>query len=156
MAIDQVASLPFLSPLTLSLFSFPSGKSSLAATVLGHCSLMGAWTSALSAFSLQHCSPRKWVRPSLLDPQPPPSPPSSERFGSYHCTGACIFGIGAFFFWQPSYQSFFCSSVLFKVYCLPKMTSLRCSRWGVSADLNADFKCQVSSVRIIEKPRMLF
>lgn len=86
MAVDQVASLPFLSPLTLSFFSLPSGKSSLAATVLGHCSLMGAWASALSALSLQHWSPRKWVRPSLLDPQPPPSPPSSERFGSYHCT----------------------------------------------------------------------
>lgn len=78
MAIDQVASLPFLSPLTLSLFSFPSGKSSFAATVLGHCSLMGTWTSMLSAFSLQHCNPRMRVHPSLLGPQLPPHPQLRE------------------------------------------------------------------------------
>lgn len=130
MAVDQVASLPFLSPLTLSLFSFPSDKSSFAATVLGHCSLMGTWTSVLSAFSLQHCNPRMRVHPSLLDPQLPPSSPAPRDLVPIIVPGACTFGIGAFSFWQPCYQSLFCLSVLLKVYCLPKMPSLRCSRWG--------------------------
>lgn len=134
MAMDQVASLPFLSPLTLSLFSFPSGDSSLAATVLGHCSLTGRGPSALSTGVPGSGCARLFLIPSRHHHHPAPR-------DLVHITvpGACTFGIGAFSFWQPSYQSFFCSSVLFKVYCLPKMTSLRCSRWGVSADSSADF-----------------
>lgn len=121
-------------PLSSALTPFsllPSCKHSFAATVLRHCSLMGTWTSVLSAFNFQHRDPRIWVHPiSSWFPNYHYHHPTPRDLVHITVPGACTFGIGAFSFWQPCYPPLFCSSVLFKVYCLPKMTSLRCGRWG--------------------------
>lgn len=88
---------------------------------------MGTWTSMLSASNLQHWNPRMWVHPISWFPSYHYHHPTRRDLVHITVPGACTFGIGAFSFWQPCYQSLFCSSVLFKVYCLPKMTS-----WGVA------------------------
>lgn len=80
----------------------------------------------LSAFCLQLSASRPpgWVPPRLFPTPHHPTP----RIGPYHCTWCSYIGIGAFSFWQPWYPSFsvLVSYFFLQVYCLPKMTSLRC------------------------------
>lgn len=90
---------------------FLSGRKAHSQQLSSDTSLKGTWTSTLSAFSFQRCDRRTGATLSFPDPPTPPS--SSKSCGPHHCTWCLCIGIGAFSFWQPCFQPFFCFSVLF-------------------------------------------
>ena len=91
---------------------FPRGRKLIRSNCPWTLSLRGNVDSTLRAVNFQIVTPG-WASPCLfLTPHPNHCPTPRDLV---HTTvpGACTFGIGAFSFWQPCFQPFFCFGVLF-------------------------------------------